>query len=90
MTWFDVFWVFPDDADSEDQSNVDHIARHDLTPEDVEHALENPLGPERRSRTSSRRVQTGFACDGSIIDVVYEWLDDGVTLYPITAFRIDK
>lgn len=87
MTWFDIRWIFPEDVDHVEDSNVDHIAQHGLTPEDVEHALENPVGVERNSRYG-RKIQTGFATDGRLIDVVYEWIDD-VTLYPITAFPIE-
>lgn len=89
MSWFDVFWVIPDDVDDISDSNVDHVAQHGLTMDDVEHALENPVGDEQFSATSNRRIQTGHACDGGLIDVVYEWIDD-VTIYPITAYRLEE
>ncbi len=89
MVWFDVLWVMPEDADCVDDSNVEHIAQHGLTMEDVEHAIENPLGDERSSPTSERKIQTGYACDGSLIDVVYEGIDD-VTIYPVTAYRLEE
>jgi hypothetical protein len=78
MTWFDVRWVFPEDADRPEDSNVEHVAQHGLTFEDVEHALENPLSDQEDSD----------ACDGRVIAVVFERLDD-VTIYPITAFVVE-
>jgi uncharacterized DUF497 family protein len=89
MAWFDVMWVYPEDADRPEESNVAHVAQHGLTIEDVEHALQHPCGPAQQSRTSSRQVQTGPAVDGELIDVVYEWLDD-VTIYPVTAYRLEE
>ncbi|MDZ4688121.1 MAG: DUF4258 domain-containing protein [Planctomycetaceae bacterium] len=88
MTWFDVRWVFPEDADQPEDSNVEHVAQHGLTIEDVEHALENPLSDVDESDATGRPLVFGFACDGRVIAVVFEWLDD-VTLYPITAFVVE-
>jgi hypothetical protein len=88
MSWFDIFWVLPEFADNIEDSNVEHIAQHGLTMEDVEHALEHTVGDEQHSPNTSRKIQTGFACDGGLIDVVYEWIDE-ITIYPITAYRLE-
>jgi uncharacterized DUF497 family protein len=88
VTWFDVRWVFPEDADQPDDSNVEHVAQHGLSPEDVEHALENPLSDEDDSDASGRPIVFEFARDGRIIAVVYEWIDE-LTIYPITAFVLE-
>ena len=67
--------------------NVDHIARHDLTPGDVEHVL---LRPARRltSRSSGRPMAAGRLADGRYVVVVYERLPDG-RVYPVTAYEPD-
>jgi len=81
MPYFDIVWNF-DDADG----NVAHIARHDLTPDDVERVLLNP-DRESVSRSSGRPIAFGYALDGRYVGIVYEMLDE-ITLYPITAFEV--
>jgi uncharacterized DUF497 family protein len=81
MPWYDIIW------NDEPGGNVDHIAEHDLTPEDVEEVFDNPL-EEAISRSSGRPVVTGYTPDGRLIMVVYEEIDD-VTVYPVTAFEIE-
>ena len=44
MPWYDVIWNY------EPGGNVEHVAEHGLTPEDVEAVLSNPLG-----RTTSHK-----------------------------------
>ncbi len=82
MPWFDVIW------NDEPGGNVEHIAEHGLTPEDVEEVLFNPLG-ETTSRSSGRPVVTGYSPDGRLILVVYEQIDD-VTIYPVTAYEVEE
>lgn len=82
----DVRWYFPDEVDSIEDSNVAHIAEHGLTPEDFEHALNNPVSSEDISESSDRRAKFGYACDGCLIAVVYEWIDE-FTILPVTAFE---
>lgn len=89
MGWFDVWWVFPADVDDLRDSNVHHIALNELTVEDVESALENPVSDEGESDSSGRPLIFGPARDGRLIAVVYEWIDEA-TLYPVTAFRVEK
>ncbi len=82
MPWFDIIWNY------EPGGNVEYIAQHGITPEDVETVVCNPLG-KTTSRTSGRPAVTGYTEDGRLIIVVYEEIDD-VTIYPITAFEIDE
>ena len=72
--------------DFEPDGNVDHIAEHDLSPDDIEEVFWNPIGYDT-SRSTGRPVVYGFAPDGRYILVVYEELDTQ-TVYPITAFEI--
>ena len=67
--------------------NVDHIARHDLTPEDVEAVM---LRPTRRriSRSSGRPIVTGTLPDRRYVVVIYDHLPDG-RVYPVTAYEPD-
>lgn len=81
MPWYDVIWNY------EPGGNVEHIAEHGLTPEEVESVICNPF-EKKRSRTSGRPVVTGATPDGRLILVVYEQFDD-ITVYPVTAFEVE-
>jgi len=65
--------------------NVEHIAEHDLTPEDVENAFDEPI-QHTRSRSSGRKALFGRTPDGRVIFVVYEELDDTL-MYVHTAYE---
>lgn len=66
--------------------NLEHIADHDMTPDDVEDVLYDPLGHDV-SRSTGRLIVYGFTLTGRYIAVVYEQIDEQ-TVYPITAFDI--
>lgn len=70
-----------------DGGNVEHIAEHGLTPEDIEQVMENFMA-EGTSQSSGRPVRFGFTPDGRYVAVVFEWLDD-VTVYPVTAYEVE-
>lgn len=80
MPWFDFFWS------DEPDDNVDHVAEHDLTPDDVEHVVQNP-SEKLTSDSSGRPAVKGFTPDGREIFVVYEMIDD-ITVYVVTAYEI--
>src|SRR5262245_41586675 len=82
MPWYDFIW------NNEPGGNVEHIAEHGLTPEDVEAVICNPL-EKTTSRSSGRPVVTGYTPDGRLILVVYEEIDD-VTVYPVTAYEVEE
>lgn len=82
MPWYEVVWNY------EPGGNVEHIAEHGLTPDDVEAVIYNPLD-STTSRSSGRPVVTGYAPDGRLVFVVYEEIDD-TTIYPVTAYEVDE
>ncbi len=47
MPYFEVIW------NEEPGGNLEHIAEHDLTPEDVEEVIFNPVDRDKHQRTSS-------------------------------------
>lgn len=76
------FWI------EEPGGNVEHIAEHDLTPEDVEYAYE--MADEfTTSRSSGRPAFYGQALDGRDIFVVYREID-ATTWYVVTAFPVHE
>jgi hypothetical protein len=66
--------------------NMEHIAEHDLEPEDVEYAYETAWA-FTTSRSSGRPAFYGLARDGRDIFVVYTEID-ATTWYVHTAYRI--
>jgi uncharacterized DUF497 family protein len=75
------------DLDDDPEGNVQHIAEHDITGEEVEEVLENPDGIET-SRSSGRPVAFGETSTGRLIAVIYEVVDED-TVYPVTAYEVE-
>lgn len=65
MRGFQVIW----DDEDEPEGNVQHIAEHGLTLEDVEHVLENPIS-EGASASTGRPCAFGFTASGDFIIVI--------------------
>lgn len=84
MPYLDVIWDFDDDPNG----NVQHIAEHDLTKDDVEYVLRNPQR-HGTSRSSGRPMVFGYTRDDVPIAVIYEQVDED-TVYPITAFEVEQ
>jgi uncharacterized DUF497 family protein len=84
MQFFQVIW----DDDDNPEGNVQHIAEHGLTTEDVEHVLENPI-EEGASSATGRPCCFGYTRGGDFIIVVYEQVDEE-TIYPVTAYEVPE
>lgn len=75
------------DLDDDPAGNVQHIAKHDITKEEVEDVLENPDGIEI-SRSSGRPIAFGETSTGRLIAVIYEEIDED-KVYPVTAYEVE-
>lgn len=82
MPWYDLIWNY------EPGGNVEHIAEHGLTPEDVEAVICQPL-EQMISKSSGRPVVTGYTSTGRLIFVEYEQVDE-CTIYPVTAYEVEE
>lgn len=82
MGYSTIIW----DLDDDSEGNVQHVAEHDLTKEEVEDVLANP---EHRasSRSSSLPVVFGTTFTGRFITVVFQEIDAD-TARPVTAYDI--
>lgn len=83
MAYLHILW----DLDDDPAGNVQHIALHGLTKDDVADVLNKPEG-EDQSRSSGQPIAFGRTRHGERIAVVYERIDDD-TVYPITAFFVE-
>lgn len=82
----EIVWDDDDDPDG----NVRHIAEHDLTPDEVESVLTNPVNRTILSRSSGRPMTRGETYTGRFIVVVWERLcDDPDLIRPVTAYEPD-
>lgn len=75
------FYVWSDDI-------VEHLAEHDITPEDFQHVLENPV-KRGKSDSSGRPCVWGYTEDGRFVIAIYQRLDD-VTILPVTAYEVPE
>lgn len=76
------------DPDNNPRGNVQHIARHNVTVEEVEEVLQNPKDSDT-SRSSGRPVVFGDTRAGRHLIVIYEVVDASAA-YPITAYEVPK
>ncbi len=84
MNIFRILWDEPDDPDG----NVQHIAEHGLTIEDVEDVLSNPTS-EGNSASTGRPCVWGYTLESIYIIVVYEDIDQD-TIRVVTAYEVPE
>ena len=84
MAFDSIIWDLDDDPDG----NVQHIAEHGVTKEEVEEIFENASDADV-SRTSGRPVIFGDTGEGRHLMVAYEEIDDD-TVYPVTAYEVPR
>ena len=84
MAYIDIIW----DLDDDPEGNVEHIAEHGITKDEVTEIVENPSGYET-SRSSGRPIAFGRTTEGRLIYVVYEDVSEDV-IYPVTAYEIEE
>lgn len=84
MRSISIIWDDEDDP----QSNVEHIAQHELTIDDVEHVLLAPTSTGV-SRSTGLPVVWGYTPDGRYIIVVYEEADEAA-IRVITAYDVPE
>jgi uncharacterized DUF497 family protein len=84
MRFLQVIW----DDDDQPDGNVQHVAEHGLTVDDVEHVLENPTA-EGTSSSTGRPCCFGYTTGGEFIIVLYEQVT-AETVYPVTAYEVPE
>jgi hypothetical protein len=78
-----IIWDLPEDPDG----NVQHIAAHHITVDEVEEVLLDRDSEDTISRSSGRPITFGYTSSGRYLAVVWEHVDDNpLTIYPITAY----
>ena len=80
MPYYRYFWI---------DENENHVADHGISREEFEEVVGDPESVED-SRSSDRFVARGMTSTGRYLCCVYELFDDGMTVYPVTAYDIDE
>jgi uncharacterized DUF497 family protein len=83
MEFLSIVW------DDSEGGNVEHIAEHGLTPDEVEEVLRDPNSKFSRSRRTGLPLAFGYTSGGRYILVAFEQIDDS-TVYPITAYEVPE
>ena len=83
MRFLTVIW------DDSPGGNVEHVADHGLTPEEVEDVLQDLSNPVVRSRSTNQPMVFGHTPGGRYITVVFDPLDAD-TAYPVTAYEVPE
>ena len=83
MKYAAILW----DLDEDPDGNVQHIADHGITKEEVEEVLQNPDGLDA-SRSTRRPIAFCETSTGRVIAVVFEEIDAD-TVRPVTAYEVD-
>ena len=77
------------DLDDEPDGNVQHIAEHGVTVDEVEDVLHDSRSRVGRSRRSGRPQVFGWTSTGKFITVIWEEVsDDPRMIYPVTAYEV--
>jgi len=84
MDFLQVIW----DDENDPHGNVEHIAEHGLTMDDVDFVLTHPVS-EGISKSSGMPIIWGFTPDETYIMVVYEQID-AETIRVITAYEVSE
>ena len=66
---------------------IDHIEQHGVTIDEFEEIVTNP-DEITISRGSGRPAAEGFSSTGKYLFCVYELMEDGMTVIPVTAYEI--
>ena len=77
------------DRDDDPKGNVQHIARHHLTREDVEDVFDHPTSTTTSTSPPYRPVVFGETRAGRYIMVAYVVVDAS-TIRPVTAYEVPR
>lgn len=83
MEYLSIVW------DDSEGGNVEHIAQHGLTQDEVEHVLCDPRSTFDRSAATGKPIAFGYTSTGRYILVAFQEVDEW-TVKPITAYEVPE
>jgi hypothetical protein len=79
MPYFDFIWT---------EEIIAHLAEHDISPDDFEWVVMNPVSTGN-SRSTGDPAVWGYTQDGRFIIAVYQKIDF-TTVVPVTAYEVPE
>ena len=77
--------------DDEPGANVEHVAQHGLSPDELDDILLDDRIPTAYSHNTRRPCKFGWTSTGKHIIVVWDELnDDPRMIYPVTAYEVPE
>jgi hypothetical protein len=77
--------------DDEPGGNIEHVAEHGLTPDEVDEVLLDDSIPTAHSASSGLPCKFGHTSSGKFIIVIWEEVnDDPRVIYPVTAYEVPE
>jgi uncharacterized DUF497 family protein len=77
--------------DDEPGGNVEHVAEHGLTPDEVDEVLLDDAIPTAYSASTNRPCKFGYTSTGMHIIVIWDEVnDDPRMIYPVTAYEVPE
>jgi hypothetical protein len=77
--------------DDESGGNVEHVAEHGLSPDEVDEILLDDSIPTAFSHSTGRPCKFGHTSTGKYIVVFWdELVDDPRMIYPVTAYEVTE
>jgi hypothetical protein len=79
------------DLDDDPDGNVQHIAEHDVTAQEVEEVLLNRKSVRTFSRSSGFPLTFGYTSEGRYLAVAWEEVSrDPLTIRAVTAYEVPE
>jgi hypothetical protein len=77
--------------DDQPGGNIEHIAEHGLTPDEVDEVLLDDTIPTAYSASTGRPCKFGRTSTGKHIIVIWnEESDDPLIIYPVTSYEVPE
>jgi hypothetical protein len=77
--------------DDQPGANIDHVAEHGLTPDEIDEVLLDDTIPVHHSASTGRPCKFGYISTGKHIIVVWDELSsDPLIIYPVTAYEVPE
>ena len=67
---------------------IDHLAEHDISQDDFEGVVNNPVR-KGKSKSTGNPAVWGYTRDGRYIIAVFEMID-AITVMPVTAYEVPE
>jgi len=80
MPVYEFIWS---EGDEDEEGNLQHLAEHQVTPDEAAYVVEHPIGHE--SNRIGDPIAFGYTAAGRHLAVAY-WFVDDITVYVETAY----